>query len=183
MDTIKNMEFTENELSQFRAVLGIYGTYYGKKVVSPLSENLDLDHTEKEKKNVNPRFAKAIKKFFTKSYTLTSFDLTRNANGKVCIIINHDPQLTFPLVSNDKPSIMENTEEAINNALIQHQSTGKITFFTDLEKVNEVIESLNEQNAKDLEDFADSCINHANALRQINSAEKAAVKEYYNSLK
>ena len=58
MDTIKNMEFTENELSQFRAVLGIYGTYYGKKVVSPLSENLDLDHTEKEKKNVNPRFAK-----------------------------------------------------------------------------------------------------------------------------
>ena len=179
----KILEFTESELNQYRAVLAIYGQYYGKKVVSPLSENLDLDHAEKEKKNINPRFAKAIKKFFTKSYTLTSFDLTRNANGKVCITINHDPQLTFPLVANDKPTMLESSEEAITNALIQHQTNGKITFFTDLEKVNEVITNLNEQNARDLEDFADSCVNFASALRNINTAERQSVTDYLNSLK
>lgn len=179
----KTLEFTESELNQYRAVLGIYGQYYGKKVVSPLSENLDLDYNEKEKKGINPRFAKAVKKFFTKAYTLTSFDLTRNANGKVCITINHDPQLTFPLVANDKPTMLESSEEAINNALIQHQTTGKITFFTDLEKVNEVITNLNEQNARDLEDFADSCVNFASSLRNINKAESQSVKDYLNSLK
>lgn len=179
----KNNVFSENELSQYRGVLEIYGKYYGKKVVSPLSDNLDLNFADNERKNIHPRFAKPFKKFFTKSYTLTSFKLVKNANGKACIQINEDPQLTFPLVANDKPSMMECNESAINEALIQHQANGKITFFTDLEKVNEVIQTLNEQNARDLEEFAEQCMNHASDLRKINSAEKMAVTEYYNSLK
>ena len=147
-----------------------------------MSDNLDLNHKENEKKGINPRFAQPIKKFYTKTVDLTSFELSKNANGKPVIIINHDPQLTFPLVSGDKPSILECDQKAVNEALIQYEQTGKVSFFTDLEKVNEVITSLNEQNAADLEDFADKCIGQAGALRTLNKTEKAIVDDYYKSL-
>jgi hypothetical protein len=173
--------FTPQELNQYRVVMQVFGQLYGRKVVCPLSDNLDLNHKENEKKGVNPRFAQPIKKFYTKTVDLTSFELSKNANGKPVIIINHDPQLTFPLVTGDKPSILECDQKAVNEALIQYEQTGKVSFFTDLEKVNDVITTLNEQNAADLEDFADKCITQAGALRTLNKSEKAIVDEYYKS--
>lgn len=174
--------FTSQEINQYRAIMGIFGKLYGRRVICPLSDNVDLGHKEAEKNDINPRFAKPIKKYYTKTVDLLKFALSKNANGKAVIIINDDPVLTFPLVPGSKPQILECTQEKVNEAIRKYEIDGTFAFFTDIDKVVEVVTTLNEQNMNDLQEFADKCLNHVSALQAINKTEKAAMEEYYKSI-
>lgn len=174
-------QFSASEMNMYRPILCAFGKWYGKKITCPMSDNVDLTHKDKEKKGINPRFANPVKKFYTKSFDLVSFRLIRDANNKACIIINEDNNLTYPLTK-EKPEFTECTPEKINDALMAYETNKTLTFFTDFEAVNREITRLNEQNAKDLDEFASDCINFASMLRGINASEKTAVEEYYRSL-
>lgn len=181
MENNTTPQFTASEMNMYRPVLRAFGSWYGKKITCPMCDNVDLNHKDKEKKGVNPRFANPVKKFYTKSFDLVSFRLIRDANNKACIVINEDASLTYPLTK-EKPEFTECTAEKITDALAAYDACKKLTFFTDFEAVNREITRLNEQNAKDLDEFAQDCINFASMLRGINASEKSMVEEYYRSL-
>ena len=177
-----NNKFTNSEMNQYRSTLAIFGKWYGHKIICPISDNADLMHKDKVKNSINPRLANPIKKFYTKTFDMINFKLTKDANGKAVIIINDDPKLTYPLIGKEKPKFIECTPELVNEALLRYEQTKELTFFTDYENVVAVITQLNEQNAKDADEFADSLMNIASTLRQTNKLETQQKEEYYKSL-
>lgn len=179
----KNKKFSANELNKFRAVLDAYGRLYGKVLISPVSDILDLKHFDKEREGVNPRLATPLKKYYTKATVITSIDLDVDANDKVVLIFNHDVDLTFPIIGNEKPKVSECTSEKIQEAIRNYNTNKQITFFTDVEAVTKAITSLNERTAKDIDAFAEELMSFSQGLRVLNDNENKNAKEYIESLK
>ena len=114
---------------------------------------------------------------------MTSFELDKDPNNKPVIIINHDPNLTFSLIGNEQPQVMDCSAEKINDALRKARENGTVTFFTNIESVSKMITSLNAQAAEELDRYAEELINQASALKNVNKTETAALREYEESLK
>ena len=175
------IKFTQNELTQFRPILNTFGTLYGKVIVMPTTDNLDLSHGDKVKDG-RLHFSKPIPKYMSKAIVMTKFELSKDPNGKTVLVVNDDPQLTFPITTNSKPKIMECSTSAINDAIERFRETKQPTFFTDVEKVVDVITQLNEDNARTLEEHVEECLNFAASLREINKTERLNKDEYLKSL-
>ena len=177
-----NSKFTEQEYNNYRPILNTYGTLYGKALVYPKCDNVDKKFNEKVK-NDALHLSEPVKMYSTEYVVMTSFELDKDANNKPVIIINHEPSLTFSLVGNESPKVMECSAEKINEALRKSRESGTITFFTNIEAVSEMVVALNNQAADNLEAYAEELINQSTALRNVNKTEIAALREYNNSLK
>ena len=175
-------KFSATELTNYRPVMQAYSTLFGKILVCPKTDLLDLDYFDKEKEK-EMRLAEPIKKCYIKTTTITSIELDLDANDKPVLIFNHDVDLTFPLQGNEKPNLEMCTPEKINDAIRNFAASEKLTFFADVEAVTKVVTSYNEREAKKLEAFAEKCIMDAQALRDINKLANDESKEYVESLK
>ncbi len=186
METTKsfknNEKFTKQEFDQLRPILNTYGALYGKSLVYAKSDNVDKKHNEKVKNNAI-HLSSPIKMFTTEYIVMTSFELDKDPNDKPVLIVNHDPDLTFPVVGNENPKVMDCSAEKINEALRNCKEFGKITFFTDVENVATMVMNINSRTAEDLQSYAEELINQAGMLRNVNKTEASALKEYQNSLK
>lgn len=176
-------KFTKNEMNKFRPTLAAYKELFGKVIVCPMCDNLDLKHNDKAKDNVNPRLANPIKKYFTKSVEIVKIELTKTADDRPAVIFNDDSDLIFPITSGEKPKVLECTPDRITEAIRNYRESKQITFFCDIDAVNKQIMSLNNNTIKDLEKFAEELLSFTSTLRDVNKQENTVAQEYLDSLK
>lgn len=179
---MEKRKFSATDMNNYRPVMQAYSTLFGRILVCPQSDLLELDYYEKESSK-EMRLAEPIKKYLIKATTITSIELDLDANDKPVLIFNHDVDLTFPLQGNEKPNLEICTPEKINDAIRNFATSKKLTFFSDVESVTKVVTAYNEREAKKLETFAEKCIMDAQALRDINKIANDEAKDYVESLK
>jgi len=185
MENLKNTIVSEavlsnEEANQFRLRLTKIGsTIYGKRVVCVRSDNTDLKYKDNTKEGIN-QLKRPIKKYFSESIDVISLEPLRSPDGELCIVVNHRPELKFP-VRGEMPKFINATEQDVLNAIGDFEARGTVQFFTDIELVNRVVISENERHAKFLQDLAEDFMNQATALDAINKIEKRNYDEYVKS--
>lgn len=179
---MEKAKFAPADLNKHMATLNAYGQLFGKVLVCPQSDLLDLDYHEKAKEN-KMRLATPAKKYFVKATVIYKVDVDRDVNDKLVLVFNNDVDLTFPIVGNEKPNVQTCTPEKINEAIRDFNSNKKLTFFADVEAVTKVVTNYNERTAKELEGFAEECMMFAQTLRSVNDIANKEAKAYADALK
>lgn len=175
-------KFTKSELDSFRPTLQAYGKLFGRALICPVCDNLDLNFNQKVKDGKNPRLNEPMKKYRTNMVTMTSFDLDKDAEDRPVLIINKDPNTTFPIKGNEKLTVEDCTIEKVNQAIRDYKENKKLTFFTDVETVKKIIMNMNEQNAKECMALAEELVNFGNALRNLNKTEETELSNYLKTI-
>ena len=175
--------FTETEIAQMRCkIMAFNRLLAGRRLVIPLSDNLDLNYKRKKSGELNGLVLdKPMKKYFVETVDLLTTDIVRLANGKVVMEFNGDEKLQFDLKMSTE-DIVSATAKDVNDAILEYEATGRKRFFWNAKMVTEVITSLNESNLKDINDMIDELSNQGCALEQINKLTRDDTKAYYDSI-
>lgn len=177
------VEITENEMNQFRPkLIKFTGLLLGRRLIIPLSDNLDLKYKAKVKGDIEGLYTgKPLKKYYTETVDIVSSALSKNPDGKLVVIFNGDPKLQFPLTG-DTSEIINATPQNINDAILEYEANGTKTPFYDVRLVTEHLEGLNKMTMQSIEKFVDELASQSQALSNINKIAKNDMEEYLNSI-
>ena len=153
-----------------------FSSIFGKRIVTVRCENIDLTYAERNQKNSYGLPAKPFKKYFCESYDVTSIDTIKLSDGCTIVEINHNPHLQFKI---DKPEFADVSTTNIAGAI----ESQKPIFFSDYKACSEQVQLMNERVQSDITTMMNELMHQIEALKSINSQEKAAYIEYADSLK
>lgn len=186
MDSIKNsletVIMTSEEVAMFRGRLSECGALLGKRVVCIKAENIDLLYNEKSLKGI-ARLNYPVKKLFTEEIDIVKLSPVRASDGDLYMILNDRPELRFPIKSG-KPDFIKSQIQDIHDAIRAYiDSKGeKVSFFSDVKLVNEVVIEENKKNSDMLKKLSEEFINQAMMLESISKNELERTDSYYKSL-
>ena len=153
-----------------------FSSIYGRRIVTVGCENIDLKYNERIQKDAYGLMAKPFKKYFCECYDVTSMEVIALTDGKTVVEINHNPKLQFRI---NNPKLTDVTTENIMTAIESKEPI----FFADYKACSEQIQIMNERVQNDISNSMDELMHQIEALKGINSQEKAALSEYIDSLK
>lgn len=180
----KNPEgFTQQEISQFRMSVTAYGkALIGRRLAIPISDNLDMNYKKKIAGDMpGLTLSTPLKKYMIETVDLWSIDVVRLANGKVVMIFNNDEKLQFDICK-DIDTIVKASPKDVQDAILEFEATGKKRFFWNVRMVTECINSLNESNLSDINNFIDELALQGNALENVNKINQDDTDSYYKSI-
>ena len=187
MEQVKNVtsstiKITEEEIQQYRLRLREIGrNLYGTRLNTVKSENVDLKYKDDCKENRN-QLKRPIKKYFIESVEILSFDLIKSPDGEIQVQINNDPDLKISLRGEKNRFIEPTTEQDVLNAMTEFDTKGTVKFFTDYALVKKIVVSENKRHKAYLDELAESFMNQASVLENINNIEEANYEAYNKSL-
>lgn len=181
-NNLESVIMTSEEVAMFRGRLSECGALLGKRVVCIKAENIDLLYNEKALKGT-ARLNYAVKKLFTEEIDIIKLSPIRASDGDLYMILNDRPDLRFPIKSG-KPDFVKSQMQDIYDAIKAYvDSKGeKVSFFSDVRLVNDIVVEENKKNADMLKKLSDEFINQAMALETISKAEFERTDSYYKSL-
>lgn len=164
------------DINAHRPALEAFTPYFGKKIFTIKSDNLDLSHNEKVLTDTHPRLARPFKKYYVEDVDITSMEIKTNANGKPVVEFNHKASLQFPITA---PKFEKATSDKVDEAIKNPDSN---IFFTDYKELVDVVTSYNKQVMEDIDNLSKQLVEWNSALRAINENEKFNCERYYKSL-
>lgn len=173
MENNNNIGF---DINAHRASLEAFAPYFGKKIFTIKSDNLDLSHNEKVLNDVHPRLVRPFKKYYVEGVDIVSMRLKLNANGKPVVEFNEKASLQFPVVA---PKFEKATSDKVEEAIKNPDAN---IFFTDYKELCDVVTAYNKQVMEDIDTLSKQLIEWQSALRAINETEKFNCERYYKSL-
>lgn len=168
------------EAEQYRSQLLKIGNLYGKRIVIPMSDYVDLKHAEKMRNGDN-MLTQPIRKYYVETVDILSLTPLRRPDNVIVIIVNGNEKLRFPLTST--PVLLEKKNlQDVFNAFKLHEGTGEITPFSDVQLVTDACNEMNCSNAKKLRELADEYLQQASAIDSINDVLMKSTANYFESI-
>lgn len=127
-------------------------------------------------KNDRLRLSRPINIYSIERVRITSIKTEMNANNKVIVIFNENPDMWLPLsdITSIEEPFPKPTPNNIREAILKSKTDGQKTLFADYEALYKQVELLNNQSKQELENFLSKQMTFVNTFKEANKAERLA---------
>lgn len=179
MEKYNIANLTPEDIARVRPIIMAYNSYIGRRLVFPVSSNLDLEYNKRVANGENC-LRNPIKKYYLETVDLLGvLPVKMEHTGEIQIEFNGNPKLRFPLV---KPDFQSVTTVSICEAIKKYEDTGEVTFYSDIDKAMNEIQAMNGSSIRLLDKYITEFSMMSTALRDITKIMRESQASYLQQL-
>ena len=165
-------------IEKVRVSMEAFGSLYGKRIFTVISENADPKFIEKMRTNAL-RLSSPLRKFSVKAIDVTSLNAQVDASGALIVIINNDPDLRCPVT---KPEFKEVSVATVREAIEAHENKSGTIYFTDCDAVTKEVIALNAAERAKANDLTKELAAMTVMYGDLIDVQKESRRRYYEEL-
>jgi hypothetical protein len=172
----------QKSVQKKRALIGQYGSFFGKDLLTVRWKNIDLEYNNKRVNNVIT-LTKPLRVIEIVHTTISAIAVDVDANGNAVVMFNNSQKMRFTIINNSE-EIEFKVPDAVLVRLALKESEKKPTelshpiYFSNLRALTDVVNAENTSEQKVAQKLANELLQETAAIEKIMAIQNEDVNEY-----